>query len=167
MRSPFLFLRVGSFAAMCATCSAEDVVPERSFLSAIGRFNAEAMLNPVGKDQPPLTVDEMVAAIRGWVRKEHAVPDDYYSAFQKSADTLTLPAGARLDFTTGWKNYNGYDFVVWWVDLTFRDPSSVHSDSANTGSYTFRLRDRKVNCRPATSAPRTDQINTRATRAQK
>jgi hypothetical protein len=143
-------------------CSAQSSAPEVSLASAVEAFNARAKSDPVGNTQPPLTVDETVAAIRGWIRKQHPAPDEYYRAFQKIADTLSLSAGSRLDFTTGWKNYNGFDFVVWWVDFTISDPSSARPDPATTGSYTFRIRDRKISCRPAASLSGQRKRETRA-----
>jgi hypothetical protein len=44
-----------------------------------------------------------------------------------------------LDFTTRWR-YSGYDFNVWWVDLTLMKTEKTF--------YTFRIRDRKISSRP-------------------
>jgi hypothetical protein len=161
MKHLFLYLCATTFALTSVTCPAEPFAAVIPLATAVERFNARAKLDPVGKTEPPLTVDEAVAAIRGWIRKHHPVSDEYYQAFQKIAETLALPAGSRLDFTTSWKNYNGYDFVVWWVDLTVIDPSAG-SDSTTAGSYTYRIRDRKISCRPTTETPGTTKIETRA-----
>jgi hypothetical protein len=165
MKHLFVFLSVTTLALTSAVYPAEPFAAETPLAAAVERFNAQAKLDPIGKDQPPLTVDETVAAIRGWVRKHHSVTDEYYQAFQKIADTATLPAGSRLDFTTGWKNYNGYDFVVWWVDLTLSPPSPGGSEPATAAGYTYRIRDRKLSCRPATVSDR-GKIETRARKVQ-
>jgi hypothetical protein len=143
-------------------CYSETFSAETPLTTAVEQLNGRAKLDPVGKTQPPLTVDETMTAIRGWICKQHPVPDTYYEAFQKIADTLTLPAGPRLDFTTGWKNYNGYDFVVWWVDLTLADPAGAKSERALASSYTFRIRDQKISSRAAEGGNDKGSIETRA-----
>jgi hypothetical protein len=76
----------------------------------------------------------------GWIREQVKATDDVYKVYQTIADTKTLPEGATLTFTTGWSGFNGHHFDVWWVDLTIKTgPNTV---------YTFRLRDRKLRCRP-------------------
>src|SRR5262245_61220186 len=107
---------------------------------AVKEFNRRAQDNATGKTQPPLTEDEAVAAIRGWIREQVPATDEVYKAYQTIADTKKLPEGATLTFTTRWSGFNGYEFDVWWVDLNIRT-------GADTG-YTFRLRDQKLRCRP-------------------
>src|SRR5262245_36952803 len=107
---------------------------------AIGAFNRRAQGDATGKDQPALTEDEVVAAIRGWIRKQVPVSDEVYKIYQTIADTKTLPEGATLRFITKWSGFNNHEFDVWWVDLSIKT-------GANTG-YTFRIRDQKLRCRP-------------------
>src|SRR5687768_367833 len=128
MKSFLILLSAFSFATGLAPCAAETFRAETPLATAVERFNARAQLDPVGKTEPALTVDETVASIRGWIRKHRPVSDKYYEAFQKVADTLTLPAGSRLDFTTRWKNYHGHDFVVWWIHLAINDPEATSTD---------------------------------------
>lgn len=107
---------------------------------AVREFNAKAKDNAVGKSQPPLTADEVVAAIRGWIRERDPVKDYMYGEFQKIAQRGALPPQAELSFTTGWHGFNGFDFDVWWVDLTVSDGKG--------GGYTYRIRDQKLSSRP-------------------
>ena len=111
-----------------------------SFADAVKDFNQRAKQNATGKDEPALTEDEVIAAIRGWIRERVKVEDDVYRAYQKMADTKTLPPGARLDFTTRWLGFNGYDYDVWWIDLSIKT-------GENTG-YTFRIRARMIRSQP-------------------
>ena len=107
---------------------------------AVEEFNQRAQQDATGKDQPALTVDEVVAAIRGWIRERVPATDEVYRVYQTIADTKKLPDGATITFTTKWSGFNNHEFDVWWIDLTIKT-------GANTG-YTFRIRDQKLRCRP-------------------
>jgi hypothetical protein len=107
---------------------------------AVKEFNQRAQKDATGKDQPALTEDEVVAAIRGWIRERVPASDEVYNVFQMIADTKQLPEGTTLKFTTKWSGFNKHNFDVWWVDLNIKT-------GANTG-YTFRIRDQKLRCRP-------------------
>jgi hypothetical protein len=107
---------------------------------AVKDFNERALNNSTGKTQPPLTEDEAVAAIRGWIRDRFQATDEVYKAYQTIADTLSLPEGATFRFTTKWSGFNGYDFDVWWVDLVIKTGGKI--------GYTFRIRDQKIRCWP-------------------
>jgi uncharacterized protein (TIGR03067 family) len=166
MKPLLLFLiSAVSLAVGCAPCAAETFRAETPLATAVERFNARAQLEAVGKTEPPLTVDETVAAIRGWIRKQRPIPDRYWEAFQKVADTLTLPAGSRLDFATRWRNYNGYDFVVWWIHLSINDPEATSTDPATVENYTLQIRDRKISSRPASGGDIPSRIETRVSNA--
>ena len=107
---------------------------------AVKEFNQRAQKDATGKDQPALSEDEMVAAIRGWIREGDTTTDEVYKVYQTIADTKRLPAGAKLTFTTRWSGFNKHEFDVWWVDLSIKT-------GEDTG-YTFRIRDQKLRCRP-------------------
>jgi hypothetical protein len=112
-----------------------------SLRDAVAAFNERARNDETGKQQPPLTEEEVVAAIRGWIRERVKASGEVYAAYQRIADTGRLPEGAELDFTTGWVGFRGYDFDVWWIDLTIR--------TGPASGYTYRIRDRKLRCRPS------------------
>ena len=67
---------------------------------AVQEFNQRAQKDATGKDQPALTEDEVVAAIRGWIRERVPATDEVYKVYQTIADTKKLPEGATLEFTT-------------------------------------------------------------------
>lgn len=123
-------------------------VDERPVLlaDAVAEFNAQAAQDPIGKDQPPLTEDEVIASLRGIIRERTPMTDDVYNALQKVAVTRMLPAKAKLDFTTGWSGHNGFVFTVWWADLSIMT-------GEKTG-YTYRLRDRMIASRLLTDRER-------------
>lgn len=113
---------------------------DMTLADAVKEFNERAQNDATGKAQPPLTEDEAIAAIRGWIRKQVPVPDDVYKVYQTIADTRKLPDGADLTFTTKWSGFNNHEFDVWWVDLTVK--------TGPKSGYTYRLRDHKLRCRP-------------------
>ncbi len=128
-------------ATVHVVCRGETTnVVSTALADAVKAFNAEASMDRVGKDQSPLTEDEVVAALRGWIRDKVPASDEIYDAYQTIAETRKLPEGSRLTRTTRWSGYNGYHFTVWWVDLNIRT-------GENTG-YTYRIRDRKITSRP-------------------
>lgn len=121
----------------------------QSLTKAVESFNGKASSNSIGKTQPPLTDDEVIAAIRGWIPKHTpGVADVTYERFQEIAATGTLPDDAKLTFTTSWTGYRGFQFQVWWVDL------SIKLDPEKTGvrGYTFRIRNQKISSRKMTPA---------------
>lgn len=109
--------------------------------SAVEAFNELASEDAIGKHQPPLTEDEVIASIRGWIRDQAPpVSDHVYAIYQKIAETRRLPEGATLDYITAWSGFGGYNFTVWWVDL------DIMTDERP--GYTYRIRDRKIRSRP-------------------
>jgi hypothetical protein len=126
---------VPTFSGLVAV--ADDDPPARSLAEAVKSFNEQAKTEIfVGRNQPPLTEEEVVAAIRGWIRKQAPVDNDTYAIYEKIASTKMLPARATITFTTRWEGYNGYNFDVWWIDLSVM--------TGETTGYGFRIRDRKI-----------------------
>ena len=111
-----------------------------SLSDAVKQFNAKAAKDPIGAKEPPLTEDEVVAAIRGWIRSETKVDDKTYATYIMIINSRKLPEGASLGFTTGWSGYHGYDFTVWWIDLNVKT-------GPRTG-YTYRIRSRLISSEP-------------------
>jgi hypothetical protein len=107
---------------------------------AVKEFNQRARQDATGKDQPALTEDEVIAAIRGWIRERSPATDEVYKVYQTIADTRKLPEGAALRFTTKWSGFNNHEFDVWWIDLEIKTGADT--------VYVFRIRDQKLRCRP-------------------
>jgi hypothetical protein len=136
-----LAIPVATALALIACPAAGDEKGKMSMLAdAVKEFNQRAQKDATGKDQPALTEDEVVAAIRGWIREQVPATDEVYKFYQTIADTKKLPEGAALRFTTKWSGFNNHEFDVWWIDLDIKT-------GAGKG-YTFRIRDRKLRCRP-------------------
>jgi len=117
-----------------------------SVAEAVKEFNQRAQQDPVGKTQPPLTEDELVAAIRGWIPDEHPGCGPFLASFKKVAATGVLPVGIYLNFVPGWKGYNGYDYCVWWIDLFV--PGTPEQQAQHHWGYNFRLRAQMISSRP-------------------
>jgi hypothetical protein len=130
------FVAFTGFFVILLICAAAEAQDTTTLADAVKEFNQKAARNSIGKDQPPLTEDEVVASIRGWDRKRIPVSDRVYIQYQIIADTKMLPDSAKLEYTTRWEGVNGYDFEVWWVDL------SIPTQPGE--GYTFRIRDRKL-----------------------
>lgn len=119
---------------------------------AVRQFNAMTASQKIGKDEPPLTVDEVVAAIRGWIPSEIPVQPEILKIYQEIAESRILPPGAELRATIRWIGYNDYHFDVWWVDLRVGPVQRAQRDPVLGYGYVFRIRDRKIHSRPMTEA---------------
>jgi beta-lactamase regulating signal transducer with metallopeptidase domain len=129
---------------IAALIAEADVVADagaKPLAEAVKEFNAKAQSNPIGRSQPPLTEDEVIAAITGWQRDEGIVSDEVYAIYQKIAETRTLPAEATLDSTTSWV-MPSRSFDVWWIDLVVKNTP--------ISGYAHRIRDVKLRSRPLT-----------------
>jgi len=90
---------------------------EVSLARAVRDFNRRAALDSTGRRQPPLRVEEVVAAIRCWDREEQPVSDSLFKVFLTIANTRRLPKGSYIFFIPGVVAINGYDVDAWWIDL--------------------------------------------------
>jgi hypothetical protein len=106
---------------------------------AIRELNDQYRNDRIGKDQPPLTEDEVVAAIL-WAaheRKEFPVTDDEFQAFQHIAESRRLPRGSQFEVLTGYEPDTFTVFEVWSVRIRMPRLSGP-------GSYAFRVRERII-----------------------
>jgi hypothetical protein len=87
----------------------------------------------LARGEAPLTAEEVVAAIRGWIPAQHPVEDETLKKFRQIADSEVLPPGSSLHFTRGWV-YEGHRFDVWWVDLSL--------PTGEKTAYAYRIRSR-------------------------
>jgi thiol-disulfide isomerase/thioredoxin len=99
----------------------------------------------------PVTVEEVVSAIRNWDRKQFPVEDTTYQIFKRIANSKALPPRARLGFLDQWglgqrpDTNDKYEYRVCYITLDVMT-------GKGTG-YSFGVRherlDRRIALRPA------------------
>lgn len=120
-----------------ALAQQNNATPVSTLKAAVVKFNEGAQTHLVGKTQLPLTQEEVVAAIRGWIPESTpGVTEEIYEKFQAIAESGELPANAQLSSKSVWTGYRGYHFKVWWIDLSIETGAGT--------AYTFRIRDQKI-----------------------
>ena len=123
---------------------------ETSVDEGVKRFNERVNQLQAGKGQLPLTSNEVIAAIRGWIPEEHPVTPEVLKRFQEIAETGKLPPGSSLRFMQSWSGYNGFNFEVWWVDIQLSPVDRSKKDPVIGFGYSFRIRDQKIRSWPMT-----------------
>lgn len=114
---------------------------------AIREFNQRQRQHSIGRHQPALTDDEVIAAIRraGVERDEVDLSDDEFQSFQNIAETGLMPAGWSFEFLTDIELPDGSWVKVWSVRLTL--------DRGNGTGHTFGIRERALEYRPVAGQP--------------
>ncbi len=117
----------------------------RPLAEAIEAFNVKAASDPIGREQPPLTEDEVVAAIL-WsdLNKTEKVTKNEYRAFRQIADTRRMPKSSEFEVLTGFQPNDSVEFQAWSVRI--RMPRQV--EDMPGGTYAFSIRDRRIASRP-------------------
>jgi hypothetical protein len=90
---------------------------EVSVTQAVEDFNRYAQCHQLGKTQPPLTVDEFLAAVRDANPAEEKIQDWVYKIYRQISKTQMMPKGAFIDYGLGAVNDRGYDIQLWSIDL--------------------------------------------------
>ena len=93
---------------------------DRPIADAVRAFNEAAKKDPVGKDQPPLTEDELVSSVR-WLfdsEKDHFVGRPARVSSRKRLATSELSRrGWRVDVLTTVDGEDGEKFQAWMIQL--------------------------------------------------
>jgi hypothetical protein len=96
-----------------------------SLADAVKAFNTQAAEDPIGKDQPVLTEDAVVAAVRWAIAQPKvSVPDETFHTLGEIIATRSLPKGFDLEKLTGYEPNDEVTFDVWSVRL--RIPGGPH-----------------------------------------
>ncbi len=90
-----------------------------SLAEAVGVFNYLAERDAVGKTQPPLTEDEVIAALRWSLLDPRKLPvsDKTLQALRKITESHELPPGFELEVLTGFEPNNRMEVTKWSVRL--------------------------------------------------
>jgi hypothetical protein len=112
-----------------------------SLASAVKHFNA-GHSRADGKKQPPLTEDEVVAAIihRQALRDDEDVSDSLFDRFQNIARTRHLPDGATLEVIPTFGVEGGSTYTIWSIRLTMLQDEP----GKERWTYGFKIREQFV-----------------------
>ncbi len=106
---------------------------------AAAAFNRMAQTNPIGRNQPALTVDEIVGAFRAWMGEKEC-NEKTRKAFQQVIDSQSLLPGQSLLFNTKHVS-DGFVFDVWSIQF------------GDVDSYAwFTIRNANIASRPKSEA---------------
>jgi hypothetical protein len=118
-----------------------------SLAEAVHDFNRRAEKDSIGRTQPPLTLEEVTAAIRAWNREDDPIAKSAYDVFQTVARTAIVPKGCYIRYIPGLIGRNGYDFDIWWIDLQV-ELDKYPTDMADVPMYARRIRTTYISSRP-------------------
>ena len=87
---------------------------------AVDRFNQEQNTHRQKCGQPPLTTQELVAALRlSLTRDAHRLDAERRHAVQKTLKSNVLPKGAELCLTTGWQHPDGFYYQLCHITVSY------------------------------------------------
>lgn len=117
--------------------------------AAIRAFNDSELLID-GKPQPPLTEDEVLAAIERWNdrRDEAPVVNKDFAAFQRIAVTRTLPKGAKFEVLRGFRPDDGRAYYIYSARIL------IPTSNQENGTYAFTIREQFIRSRRETDRDR-------------
>jgi hypothetical protein len=128
VRNTFLLVLVGSAIAAVIlldrwSTARRSASRPQHLDAAIAEFNNRASNHPLGRRQPPLSAEEIIAAIEAR-ETTHLVDEvEYHIAAQLTeiASTRELPPRARLRSLHVWQPSANHYMDVWWVQLLMTD----------------------------------------------
>ena len=111
--------------------SGGDAADSKPLAAAIHGFNSSHR-RLAGLDMPPLTEQEVIAAIRFQKlrRNEFDITDGEFARMQQIADEQRLPSDAEISIITGFQPGDGYRYDIWSVRFNMRK-------QVNTVPYPF------------------------------
>ena len=115
--------------------------PKRALPDAIKALNEKASKDPIGKDEIPISEQEVIAVIRASKRpKDSDVTDELYKAFKRIAETRQLPPGVDFEAVGGvYDPGAAFVYDVWWV--------RIKMPKEGGGTYAFEIRERLIRSR--------------------
>lgn len=115
-----------------------DAIP---LAAAINGFN-QSHRQVDGQAQPPLTPDEVIAAIQHWRtrRDEAPVTDRDFARFQSIASKQAIPPGARIEQLQQFEPGDGHVYYIWSVRI-------VMPDTREGKTFAYTIRERFVSCK--------------------
>lgn len=117
--------------------SAGDDTDSRPLAAAVRGFNA-SHYQLAGLDMPPLTEQEVIAAIQFQKtrRNDFDITDAEFARMQQIAETRRLPTDAEISVLTGYQPGDGYRYDIWSVRFSMR--KQVHTVPFPLTGFTIR-----------------------------
>ncbi|MEM9280548.1 MAG: hypothetical protein AAGA96_01860 [Verrucomicrobiota bacterium] len=107
---------------------------------AITSFNEKSKSDSIGASQPPITEEEVVAAILLWERPPNApISEELLASFRDIAASKVLPDNASFESLNGYDRGCSHVFDVWSV--------RVRMEREDGSSYAFVIRERVLGAR--------------------
>ncbi|MEQ8787753.1 MAG: protein kinase [Pirellulaceae bacterium] len=96
-----------------------DSTAGRSLIDAVRAFNEQYADHPIGRTQPPLTDDEVVACLRWKLGEAERLGEDsgFLRAVEEIVEQQQLPPGWRLNASTALDGVDGERFEAWVIRL--------------------------------------------------
>jgi hypothetical protein len=127
-----LFVAIALFALLTwAAVRLHEWYNSTPLADAIASFNATAASDPIGKHEPPLTEDEIVASIQAQLSTLPDADSRVKGIYDRIARTRRLPRGGSLHSIPGYSDGTN-SFRVWWINLEIM--------TSDTGGYGLRVR---------------------------
>jgi len=119
--------------------SNDDSTERITMAEAVRRFNLDNQRRDRGQGQPPLTEEEVIAAIRRAEKTRDApnATEPEFAAFKRLADDGTLPAGSEIEVLTGLQPDAFTTIQLWSIRL-------VMPAVGRPGTVGFTIRDTKI-----------------------
>lgn len=143
MPHSLLFLTAG-VAVVISALDVQQAIAQTPLSTALRRFQESAARDPIGREEAPLTEEEVIAAIRRTARPDvdPEVSPELFTAFQQIAVTGTLPTNAAFESLNSYDLGGDYVYDVWSVRIRMSRPDG--------SSYAFVLRERTIRSRTLT-----------------
>ena len=123
---------------------------------AVEKFNQKAKEDRIGKTQPPLTVAEVLAAIRisrGDLAR-YTIPDEAKDEYLEIENELSIEELDNIKSTNslGYFEIKGevYAFDVWWIDLRIKRHEIADGFGRKPSHFNVRIRENTISSRKLT-----------------
>ncbi|MEM9412033.1 MAG: hypothetical protein AAGA30_13025 [Planctomycetota bacterium] len=123
---------------------------------AIEKFNKKAKGDRIGKTQPALTVEEVLAAIRmsrGDLAR-YAIPDEAKGEYLEIENELSIEELDKFESTNRWGSFEikgeVYTFDVWWIDLRIKRHEIADGFGRKPSHFNIRIRENAISSRKLT-----------------
>lgn len=118
----------------------------QTLADAVNEFNEHVKVD--GQKEPPLTEQEVVAAVFDWKVRRHDAPvsDEEFAKFQQIVEQRRLPPGFKLAVQRRSESRGSFNFDIWCVAIL----QNWTGQTAEEAIYSYVIRDRFISSRRIT-----------------